>query len=331
MIETPARCETIRLERFAPAHSGLWNEFVGRSKNGTFLFHRDYLEYHADRFEDHSLLAFQDQKLAALLPANRAGDMLISHGGLTYGGWVTDDRTRTGTMLDLFTALADHAANLGIRQLIYKPVPAIYHRILGDEDLYALFRNQARLIRRDVSSAIRLGARLPLTKGRKCGLKLARAQRLDVQRSDRIAEFMELEAALLHEKHGVQPTHTPTEMLLLAGRFPDNIKLFAAARDGQLLGGVLIYESNMVAHAQYIASTPEGRECSALDAIMDHLLNEVYRDKPYFDFGISTEADGRYLNHGLIENKESYGARAVVYDRYELRVGDMAAAANSRP
>src|SRR5207245_1915018 len=158
---------------------------------------------------------------------------------------------------------------------------------------------------RDVSSAIRLAARLPLTKGRKCGLKLARTHHLDVQRSDRIAEFMEMEAALLHEKHGVRPTHTAAEMLLLAGRFPDNIKLFAAARDGQLLGGVMIYESRTVAHAQYIASTRAGRESAALDAVMDHLLNEVYRDKAYFDFGISTEADGKYLNHGLIENKES--------------------------
>src|SRR5260221_7666560 len=112
MFETPARRETIRLERYAPAQRGLWNDFVGRSKNGTFLFHRDYLEYHADRFEDHSLLAFQDQKLAALLPANRAGDMLISHGGLTYGGWVTHRPTPPGAKLPLLSAPGPPAPQL---------------------------------------------------------------------------------------------------------------------------------------------------------------------------------------------------------------------------
>src|SRR5207249_4408983 len=169
----------------------------------------------------------------------------------------------------------------------------------AEEDLYALFRFCARLLRRDVSSAIRMADRLPLTKGRKSGLKLARANSLNASRSDAIEEFMEMEEAVLKEKYGVRPTHTAAEMRLLADRFPENIKLFAAnAATPALLGGVLVYETPRVAHAQYIAATDEGRQLGALDAVMDHLLNEVYRDKPYFDFGISTERDGRYLNEG---------------------------------
>jgi hypothetical protein len=46
----------------------------------------------------------------------------------------------------------------------------------------------------------------------------------------------------------------------------------------------------------------------------------VYREKPYFDFGISTTEDGRNLNINLNRNKESYGARTTVYDFYELDV-----------
>ena len=33
-----------------------WDAFVKTSKNGTFLFMRDYMEYHNDRFIDYSLL-----------------------------------------------------------------------------------------------------------------------------------------------------------------------------------------------------------------------------------------------------------------------------------
>ena len=85
-----------------------------------------------------------------------------------------------------------------------------------------------------------------------------------------------------------------------------------------MLGGVLVYETPCVAHAQYIATTDPGKELAAHDCVMDELLTEVYAGKAYFDFGISTEDRGRTLNVGLIENKESFGARAVAYDHYEL-------------
>ena len=84
--------------------------------------------------------------------------------------------------------------------------------------------------------------------------------------------------------------------------------------------GVIIYESRHVAHAQYIGTSSEGRKTGALDLIIEYLINDYYAAKPYFDFGISTEDGGRYLNTGLVENKQSYGARAIVHDFYELEI-----------
>ena len=115
--------------------------------------------------------------------------------------------------------------------------------------------------------------------------------------------------------------HTAEEMEKLAGRFPDNIQLYTASRGGVMLGGVILYRGGCVDHAQYIASTEEGRGLFVLDAIMDVLLSEVCAGTPYFDFGISTEEGGQRLNVGLIDNKESYGARAVAYDFYEFETG----------
>ena len=40
------------------------------------------------------------------------------------------------------------------------------------------------------------------------------------------------------------------------------------------------------------------------------LIEDVFSAKRWFDFGISTEDDGRILNQGLIEQKEGFGARA---------------------
>jgi FkbM family methyltransferase len=316
-LRTP---HSVLVKRYDASLKARWDDFVARSKNGVFMFHRDYLEYHADRFADHSLLFTVDDKLVAVLPANVSEGTLSSHGGLTFGGFVTDARMRTPLMLDLFAALKEYLRAEGIGRFRYKTVPHIYHQIPAEEDLYALFVHNARLARRDVSSTIRMADRPALTKGRKWSAKRARTNGVEVRRSHDVVRFMVIETDHLQTKYGVKPTHTAAEIELLAGRFPDNIKLFGAFKCDAMLGGVLVYESAQVAHAQYIAATAEGKELAALDAILDVLLEETYVDKPYFDFGISTEQNGRYLNVGLVNNKESYGARAIAYDHYELEI-----------
>jgi hypothetical protein len=310
----------LRVERYEPQRQDDWDRFVGRSKNGVFLFGRSYMEYHADRFTDHSLLFFDEAKLLALLPANQKESTLVSHGGLTFGGFVTDDRMKTPTMLKLFDALDAHCRENGIRRVVYKPVPHIYHRFAAEEDLYALFVRGGRLVRRDVSSTILLRARPDPAKGRKWAAKRAKENGLDVRPSDEFERFMAIEEENLRAKYGVTPTHSAAELRLLAERHPGHIKLFGAYKADSMLGGVVVYENRDVVHAQYIASTPEGRDLLALDRIIDALLNDVYAGKTYFDFGISTEDGGRTLNTGLIENKESYGGRAVAYDWYEMDV-----------
>ena len=67
-----------------------WDDFVNAARNGTFLFLRGYMDYHADRFSDFSLMAYRGNKLYALLPAHCTEDALCSHCGLTYGGMVTN-------------------------------------------------------------------------------------------------------------------------------------------------------------------------------------------------------------------------------------------------
>jgi hypothetical protein len=205
-------------------------------------------------------------------------------------------------------------------RVVYKPIPHIYHRLTAEEDLYALFVRGGRLVRRDVSSTLVMRDRPGLSKGRKWAVKRAKATGMEVRPSGDFDGFMAIEEENLRTKYGVRPTHSAAEMRLLAERHPEHIKLYGAYKDNRLLGGVVVYENRHVAHAQYIATTPEGRDLAALDCVIDGLLNDVYADRTYFDFGISTEDGGKTLNVGLIENKESYGARAVAYDWYEVDV-----------
>ena len=312
-------CETpVRVELYEPKYRARWDEFIRQSKNGVFIFQRNYLEYHSDRFTDLSLLFFQGDQLVAVMPANRVDDTVVSHGGLTFGGIISDERMTTILMLDVFSVLMKELRARGFKKLIYKAIPHIYHLLPAEEDLYALFRHNARLFRRDVSSTIIACRRLELARNRRRALQHAKSEGLKVARTQEFSRFMAIAETNLQERHGVRPVHTAAEMQLLADRFPENIKLYAVHLQDEMLGGVIIYETGNVAHGQYRHATEKGMSMGALDCVMDVLLNEVYPDKPYIDFGISTVDNGRTLNIDLIQNKESYGARATVYDFYEL-------------
>lgn len=306
----------LEVRRYTADDRPLWDDFVRRARAPHFMFERGYMDYHADRFEDHSLLLLDAGSLAAVLPANRDGGRLVSHGGLTFGGLVTDRRGSANRVLGCFEAVLGHLREAGLDTWIYKPVPHIYHAVPAEEDLYALYRCGARLVRRDLSATVVLADRLAYSKGRLSSVKKGR--RLAVARDDDWAGYWALEEEALARRHGVAPVHSAEEIAMLAGRFPENIALFTARDDGVLLGGVVIFETPTLAHAQYIASSVEGRDASAVDAVIDHLLTDVYAGKRFFDLGISTEEAGRVLNVGLARNKESYGARGVVYDWYEL-------------
>lgn len=307
----------IRVENYSPQHKQIWDEMITHGRNSVFLFFRDYMEYHSDRFQDASLLFFHESELLAVLPANRQEGQVISHGGLTFGSVISSVKLSASAMLELFDALREWLRNQGVRTLLYKPVPHIYHRLPAEEDLYALFRCGARLVRRDLSSALDMTCRPPMHHGRQSQLK--RGQKIFAVRESRdYHAFMDLVRSGLTAKYNVAPTHTAREIELLAGRFPRNIRLFGAYRGNQLCAGVLVYESSTVAHAQYIAGNDDAKREGALECIFDELLERQYSAIRYFDWGISTEKGGSYLNAGLIQNKESYGARGVAYDLYEL-------------
>lgn len=94
------------LEVYSEDKKSIWNEFVRKSKNATFLIMREYMDYHKDRFTDMSLMFYDNKKnLIGILPANIEGNELMSHGGLTYGGFILDKKMKTTTMLEMFNLL----------------------------------------------------------------------------------------------------------------------------------------------------------------------------------------------------------------------------------
>lgn len=299
-----------------------WDEFARMSRNGTMLHQRGYMDYHSDRFKDCSLVALHEGRLCALLPACIEGDTLWSHRGLTYGGWLVPLKHFDATvMVEVMDAACQWMSDNSIKRLVYKPVPHIYHRYPCEEDLYALFRHQAKLIETNISTTIDLTCPLPLDRGNKSGANAARKAGIQVGPSEDWEGFWRLLSSLLDERYGTRPVHTLDEMRLLHGRFPDGIRLYAATLDGEMLAGVVMYLSQPVAHCQYIGASPQGKDSKALTLLFDYLIGEAkasgYR---YFDFGISNEDHGRYLNEGLVRQKSRLGGRGIVYNTFEINL-----------
>lgn len=312
---------SIRVERYTARECDAWNHFVATSRNGTFLFDRGYMDYHADRFEDHSLILREEAgAMLAVMPANRVGDTLHSHQGLTYGGLVIGARTGSAAMLAMMDAVVAYMRSAGFARLAYKTVPTIYHRQPAEEDRYALFRHNAALVRRDVLSVIPAGGRLKPQERRLRGAKSARKLGVAVVESVDFSAFWAVLDDNLQRRYGVAPVHSLDEIRLLHSRFPEAIRLFEARQGDVVVGGAVVFETPTVAHVQYISASDAGKDLHALDLIFTTLIEETFAGKPFFDFGISNEDGGRVLNEGLVAQKEGFGARSVVHDYYELRI-----------
>ena len=310
----------ITITRYDASMAARWDEMARLSRNGTFLHQRGYMDYHSDRFTDCSLVAMNDGKWCALLPACVDGDTLFSHRGLTYGGWLVPLKHFDATvMLQVMDAAIEWMRARGIKHLVYKAVPHIYHRYPCEEDLYALFRHGASLVEANISTTIDLTCPLPLDRGNKSGANAARKAGITVCPSEDWKGYWHLLSSLLDERYDTRPVHTLDEMRLLQGRFPENISLHTATLDGELLAGVVMYLSQPVAHCQYIGASPAGKESKALTLLFEHLIAKYqqagYR---YFDFGISNENHGLYLNEGLVRQKSRLGGRGIVYNTFQI-------------
>lgn len=303
----------IEWARYHQTNKEEWDDFVQCAKNSHFLFYRDYMEYHKARFQDASLLCRVNGKLLALLPGNEVDQTFYTHQGLTFGGFIVNDKMNANLMVHLCFSLCDYLTLSGFNTLVYKSIPHIYHKQPCEEDIYGLFRCNAELTRVESSTSIDYQLPGKFSSQRKRGMKKSLAFGLSYRQSQHWEEFWVLLTNRLKDKHGTSPTHCVDEIKMLADFFPQHIKLFVAEVNQEVLAGVVIYETDTVAHAQYIASSEEGLACGALDGLFQMLIHQYAGNKRYFDFGISTESQGTILNEGLARQKEQFGGATVVH------------------
>ena len=305
--------------RYDSSKKGEWDAFVERCKNYHFMFNRDYMDYHADRYEDCSLMIYDEKgRLNALFPANVKENSIYSHQGLTFGGLLLDHKASQKFVIQMLDELLKFYKSIGIYEVLYKSIPYIYHIMPAQEDLYAIQYLGGTLIRRDPSSAIDLRYEIKYSSMKKRNIKKAQKSSIEIKTSQDFRGYWGLLTEVLRSKYKVSPVHTLDEITNLKRNFPNNIRLFLATLKDEILAGIVIYETKTVAHTQYLSVSESGKELFALDLLIDYLIKKVYSNKRFFDFGISSIDSGKNLNEGLIGQKEGFGAHTVIHDFYRL-------------
>lgn len=312
--------EKYTIKLYEKQHYALWNNFISEAKNATFLFHRDFMEYHKDRFEDYSLLIFNEkQELVGVIAAHKVNNAVFSHNGLTYGGLLLKPKAKLIQALGMFKALLQFLNEKDIETLHIKEIPSFYCSDFSDELKYLLFLTNAKITRVDSLSTINLQKPYFITKTRRESVHRGKKNNLVIKEEIAFELFWnEILIPNLNKKHQAQPVHTAYEIKLLQQRFPNNIRHFNVYHNDRIVAGTTIFINNNVVHPQYVSGNAQKNELGSLDFLYHYLITNVFKDKEFFDFGISNEEGGTKLNSGLLFWKESFGAKTVAQQFYEV-------------
>lgn len=312
------------IEKYNSKFFTIWNDFVEKSKNGTFLFHRDFMEYHQDRFDDFSLLIFKNETLLGILPANILDNEVHSHQGLTYGGLIVSAKLKTTEYIEIFKTILKYLHSLGIENLFVKEVPHFYFNQCSEEIKYLQFVLNAETYRKDVCSVINFQHEFVISKSVKRDLNISKSKGSNLDWNGSFELFWnEILVPNLQQKHQKKPVHNLDEILYLKSKFPDNIyQINIISADNKILGGTTLFVTNNVVHSQYIGVRNDVMKEGVLDLLYFQIIDRFKDDFSFFDFGISNENQGRNLNLGLLFWKEKFGARPVVQEFYKFKTNN---------
>ena len=296
-----------------------WNAFIAQAKNATFLFHRDFMEYHKDRFEDYSLIVLNDEKWVAVLPANVVDNQVFSHQGLTFGGLVCLEDVKVELIETVFESILTFFKENKMNNFILKPILDFYQSRVSNELNYFLFQNKASLMKRSMNLVIDYSKPLRISKSK---LKhYRRVSKLGISIEEAVdcnLFWNQILIPRLEEKYQTKPVHSLEEINQLKTSFPENIKQFNAYYEGEIVAGITLFISKKVVKSQYGATSLKGESVRVLDFLFIKLINEYSFEYSFFDMGIVD--DGDFYNKGLLKQKEELGCSVYLQDVFKIEL-----------
>jgi hypothetical protein len=311
------------VKRYESKYFDDWNAFISTAKNATFLFNRNFMEYHSDRFKDFSLMIYDQEKLVAVLPANRVGATVFSHQGLTYGGLVLPPNSKLYNVIFIFKSILSFLNENAITTFNIKKIPSIYCDTFSDETDYLVSICKGITKMKHAVSVINLDSNFKISKSRRECINRGKKLNLVIKEEENLELFWnDILIPNLMEKYNSKPVHSIEEILYLKEKFPKNIKHFNVFHNDKLVCGTTLFITNDVVKPQYISGNEDNNLLGSIDYLYDFLINEVSKGKKFFDFGPSHENNGLNIVKNINFWKESFGAQTLVQNFYEIETSN---------
>jgi len=317
----------LSIKRYSNEFYNEWNRIVISSKNSSLLQLRSFIEYHKDNFQDHSCIIYKRNKPLYVFPASEHGDQIRSHGGLTFGGLIMPFSAKSLEVISVINRLFSYYRNLKFKSIIYKPTPYIFHKVPSEEDIFAINQLNTSLYRYDISYVIDRNNPRKFSTLRKRKIQLAIKKNIICMiynnnniNKNILESFFDILCQSL-KKFKTYPVHNINEIYYLMNKHSENIYLYLAVESNEIIAGSLVFRYNQTTHTQYLASSIRGRETGALDLVISTILEKEPTEVRYISFGRSSkDKENPELNKGLVFQKEGFGASAVMFNQYKIKV-----------
>ena len=310
----------VEVIRYNDNYREKWEKFVlNNSVNGSFLMSRNFLEYHKDRFVDHSLLFVRGgSTIVGVCPAvekmENGEKQFISHAGSTFGGIIVGkEYYNISNISGMVESLDEYLKANGFNYALIKNPNEIfasengnlvdymfYNRGYQNYDELSFAVDFSKVANGDVVMNFKSKTRNLYRTSLKGNLELK-----PLTTKEEIASFYEVLCKSL-EKYDTKPVHSLDELYeLYFDRLPNIIRFYGVFHEGQIIAGSMVFIINDVFHTQYLCANPEFLYLKPMD-FMDGNLIILAHDEgfKFFSFGISTEDHGHYLNENLAKFKE---------------------------
>src|SRR5690606_14219453 len=237
-----------------------------------------------------------NRKLVAVMPANRVGDVIHSHKGLTYGGIVYDN-LKASEVGEIVDAIVFFLKSDGFVRIDVKNIPNFYQRNHSHELHYFLIRNHGSLSATEMNLAIDYSKKSSLSKSKLKHFRRVSQLGMEIRREHQFSDFWDqVLVPRLREKYHTNPVHSKSEIELLATRFPNNICQYNVYYETKIIAGITLFNFGDVVKSQYGATTSTGENMRALDYLFINLIQEFSTSHSFFDMGTVTDSSALGYN-----------------------------------
>jgi hypothetical protein len=314
----------IRVQKYHPSIDTEWNQFIKTSVNGTFLFHRDFMDYHKERFEDHSLMFYKENQLICCMPAHIESQVFYSHRGLSYGGWILSEigTENMHLLLEVFLEYIKDVIFLVTGMPLAKAEiqlpPISYHTV--HEEVTSILKQKGFRVNRVLDNQfVKLDRQIGVSPKKSRGYRNGKFEELRIDRANDFKSFWsQVLLPQLQSRYASKPVHSIEEIELLASKFPEKIIQHNVYKEDQLLAGITFFIKRDIVKSQYTASSPQGLKTDAIGYLYMEAMKE-FQEKGFLlmDYGPVNERDGS-VNEGLLRFKKELGCEQEEWKRWEI-------------